>query len=111
MTGDILFKMLETPVKSFTTRKSREDVNVTATQLLLALKIYKMGHDKLPESLSELVPEFFSQIPIDDFDGKPFRYLPDKKIIYSVGPALKDSGGEAFHKNSKSYDLPFKIEF
>jgi len=51
------------------------------------------------------------QLPIDDFDGKPFRYLPDKKIIYSVGPDLKDSDGEARHKGSDDYDLPFKIEF
>jgi hypothetical protein len=109
--GDILFGMSESVFKGVSSRKSREDVNVTATQLLLALKIYKMRHNKLPESLSELEPEFFPQVPIDDFDGKPFRYLPDKKIIYSVGPDLKDSGGEARHKNSDSYDLPFKIEF
>src|ERR1700722_13768567 len=109
--GDILFEMLEPDFKNVSSRKSREDVNVTATQLLLALKIYKMRHDKLPDSLSELTPEFFPQVPIDDFDGKPFRYLPDKKTIYSVGPDLKDSGGEGFHKNSENYDLPFKIEF
>ena len=84
---------------------------MTATQLLLALKIYQIRHNKLPESLSELVPEFFPQIPLDDFDGKPFRYLPGKKLIYSVGPDLKDSGGEDFHKNPKDYDLPFQIEF
>jgi hypothetical protein len=109
--GDILFEMLEPDFKNVSSRKSREDVNVTATQLLLALKIYKMRHDKLPESLSELTPEFFPQVPLDNFDGKPFRYLPDKKIIYSIGPDLKDSGGEARHKGSESYDLPFKIEF
>jgi len=109
--GNILFELLDPSLKSFSSRKSRENVNVTATQLLLALKIYKMRHDKLPESLSELVPEFFSQVPIDDFDGKPFRYLPDKKIIYSVGPDLKDSGGEARRNGSDDYDLPFKIEF
>ena len=109
--GNILFELLGPSSKSFSKRKSREEVSVTATQLLLALKIYKMRHDKLPESLSELVPEFFPQVPLDDFDGKPFRYLPGKKLIYSVGPDLKDSGGEGFHKNSEDYDLPFPIEF
>jgi len=109
--GDIFFKLLEPSSQRFSIRKSREAVNVTATQLLLALKIYKMRHDKLPESLSELVPEFFSRVPLDDFDGKPFRYLPGKKLIYSIGPDLKDSGGESFHKNSEGYDLPFPIEF
>jgi len=109
--GDMLFELLEPSLKSFSKRKSREDVSVTATQLLLALKIYKVRHDQLPESLSELVPEFFTQVPLDDFDGKPFRYLPGKKLIYSVGPDLKDSGGEGFQKNSEAYDLPFRIEF
>ncbi|HEX7578346.1 MAG TPA: hypothetical protein VF430_09950, partial [Verrucomicrobiae bacterium] len=106
-----MFELLEPSLKSFASTKSRESVNANATQLLLALKIYTMRHDKLPESLSELVPEFFPQVPMDDFDGKPFRYLPDKKLIYSVGPDLKDSGGEGSRKNSKDYDLPFKIEF
>lgn len=109
--GDILVQMLQPSLQSFATRKCRENVEVTATQLLLALKIYKMQYGKLPPSLSELVPEFFPQVPTDDFDGKPFRYLPDKKLIYSVGPDLKDSGGEARRNNSDSYDLPFKIEF
>jgi hypothetical protein len=109
--GDIFFQLLGPSSKSFSIRKSREMVNVTATRLLLALKIYKMRHDKLPESLSELVPEFFPQVPLDDFDGKPFRYLPGKKLIYSVGPDLKDSGGEGFQRNSEAYDLPFRIEF
>lgn len=109
--GDILFELLEPSLTNLSKRKSQEAVSVTATQLLLALKIYKMRYDKLPESLSELVPEFFPQVPLDDFDGKPFRYLPGKKLIYSIGPDLKDSGGEGFHENSEAYDLPFRIEF
>lgn len=109
--GNILFEMLEPPLKTLAAIKSREDVNVTATQLLLALKVYKMRHGKLPASLSELVPEFFPKVPTDNFDGKPFRYLPDKKFIYSIGPDLKDSGGKAFQQYSKDYDLTFKIEF
>jgi hypothetical protein len=109
--GDILFGLLGSSSKNISSKKSREAVNVTATQLLLALKIYKTRHDKLPESLSELVPEFFPQIPQDDFDGKPFRYLPGKRLIYSVGPDLKDVGGEDSHNNPKDYDYPFQIEF
>ncbi|HEU6448469.1 MAG TPA: hypothetical protein VFV23_08535 [Verrucomicrobiae bacterium] len=109
--GQIIFDLLEPSVKSFAVRKSRENVDITATRILLALKIYKLRHGKLPGSLSELAPEFFSEIPIDDFDGKPFRYSPEKKIIYSVGPDLKDSGGKERIKYSKDYDLLFKIDF
>jgi hypothetical protein len=109
--GDALFGMTEFSFKPFASRVSQENVNVTATQLLVALKLYKMRHGRLPESLSGLVPEFFPQVPIDDFDGKPFRYLPGRKLIYSVGPDLKDSGGESRRKNSRNYDLSYPIEF
>ncbi len=109
--GDILYAMMAPSVESFAKRKCSEDVNVTATQILLALKIYKMRQGKLPESLSELVPEYFPSVPLDDFDGKPFRYLPDKKIIYSVGPCLKDLGGKERKNESPDYNLPFNIEF
>ncbi len=111
MVGDVLFEMMEPSFKSLAVRKSREEVNVTATQLLLALRIYQMRHGQLPESLSELVPEFFPSVPLDDFDGKTFRYLPGQKLIYSVGPDLKDSGGVGFRKDSKDFDLPFPIGF
>jgi hypothetical protein len=109
--GDGLYTMVDWSLESLAKGKSREAVNVTATQLLLALKIYKMQHGKLPDSLSELIPEFFPQVPLDDFDGKPFRYLPDKKIIYSVGPCLKDLDGIEPKNYSADYNLLFKIEF
>lgn len=109
--GEMVFELLEPSLNSFAARECRENVEVAATQLLLALKVYKMRNGKLPESLSALVPDFFQSVPIDDFDGKPMRYLPDQKLIYSVGPDLKDSGGAARRDASDEYDLPFKIEF
>ncbi len=71
----------------------REKISISATQLLIALKCYKIDNGDLPESLDELVPEYIDKIPIDDFDGKPLRYSKQKKIIYSVGPDMKDDGG------------------
>lgn len=109
--GDGLYKMVGWSLDGLAKAKSRDDVKVTATQLLLALKIYKMRHGKLPDSISELVPEFFPAVPMDDFDGHPFRYLPEKRIIYSVGPGLKDLGGIERTNYSADYNLPFKIEF
>ena len=107
----MFYAMLGPSVETITSRKSKEDVSVTATQLLLALKIYKIRHGKLPGSLSDLVPEELPQVPMDDFDGKPFRYVPEQKLIYSVGPDMHDDGGTGIHKNSKDYDIPFRIEF
>ena len=68
--GKIMLEMLEQPEEqTFARNISRERVNVTSTQLLLALKVYRMQHGRLPDSLSELVPVFFVQVPVDDFDG------------------------------------------
>ena len=68
--------------------------SVTGTQLLLAMRGYQIENRKLPESLEELVPEYFVKVPQDPFDGNYIRYSKEKGIIYSVGRNLKDEGGE-----------------
>jgi hypothetical protein len=69
------------------------ELNRRAMGLLAALKAFKQDHSRLPQSLAELVPEYIDSIPADPFDGKPIRYSVEKKIIYSVGKDLMDSGG------------------
>jgi len=69
------------------------DVKVAATRLLLTLKAYATAEGRLPERLDELVPDFLDAVPADPFDGKPMRYNPEKKVIYTVGEDLTDSGG------------------
>jgi hypothetical protein len=73
--------------------KSRSQTETAATQALIALKGFKLKTGRLPQKLDELVPEFLSAVPRDDFDGKPIRYSAEKKIVYSVGTDLKDDGG------------------
>ena len=48
---------------------------------------------ELPETLDELVSEYIDSVPIDGYDGKPLRYSKEKKIIYTIGHNLKDTGG------------------
>ena len=93
-------------------QKCKENTSVSATQLLLALKSYKIKKGDLPRSLTDLIPEYFNQIPIDDFDGKPMRYSVKNKVIYSVGKDLVDSGG-VFEAGwiGKTEDISFKIDF
>jgi hypothetical protein len=80
-------------------------VPTRATSVLVALKAYKVKTGRLPQSLAELVPEYLSAVPVDDMDGKPLRYSPEKKVLYSVGKDLSDDGG------SKDKDIVFAIEF
>jgi hypothetical protein len=77
--GDVWLAMNIPSLKKFFERKSRENVDVRGTQLLLALKIFVARRGHLPASLTELTPEFFPKVPLDDFDGQPFRYLAWRK--------------------------------
>ena len=63
------------------------------TQLLIALKCYKLDHRDLPDSLDQLVPEYIESVPLDPYDEKPLRYSKDKRILWSVGTDLVDDGG------------------
>jgi len=63
------------------------------TRLLLAMRAYRIEKGRLPETLNELVPEYLDVVPVDEFDGKPLRYNPAKRVVYSVGMDLKDEGG------------------
>ena len=91
--------------------KCMEDFSVIATQLLLAIKDYQLKYGEIPDSLSRLIPEYFSKLPKDPFDGQPVRFLPGKKIIYSVGRDLKDSGGGEDVDFWDKWEPALKIKF
>ncbi len=123
--GEIVLALLIPSGQMAVEMKCGDKINIGATQLLIALKCYKIDNGDLPDSLDELVPQYIDKIPIDDFDGKPLRYSKQKKIIYSVGSDLEDSGGpepEEWEKLKKENDRPgrslyksndpaFKIDF
>jgi len=75
------------------------------TRLLIAIRRYHLATGGLPESLDKLVPQYIDAVPVDLFDGKPIRYDPAKKIIYSIGTDCEDNGGD------EEKDTVVKIEF
>ncbi len=63
----------------------------------LAVRAFWLDHDTYPSSLSDLVPDYLSNLPLDPFAvNEPLRYKPDgkKNVLYSVGPDGKDDGGK-----------------
>lgn len=92
--GTITYHVLIPGREGFLLHRCHQDAAVSATQLLIALKCYKNRTGKLPDALQELVPEYFDEVLEDPFDGKPMRYSREKKIIWSVGEDLTDSGGD-----------------
>jgi ABC-type transport system involved in multi-copper enzyme maturation permease subunit len=48
-----------------------------ATLLQIALARYRTEHDEYPRQLTELVPEYLAELPLDPYSGQPFGYEPD----------------------------------
>ena len=92
-------------------RKCEEDFSVISNQLLLAIRAYQLDTGEIPISLDKLVPKYISEIPKDSFDGRPIRFCPEKKIIWSVGRDLIDEGGSIGEDWKEMPDPTFEINF
>lgn len=110
-TGQILYYMAMPAVIPSLATKSKGDTQLQATRTILALRAYQLTHGKLPENLDALAPEFLNKVPVDDFDGQPLRYSPDRKIVYSVGQNLKDDGGNDSRPGPSNRPLDFVYKF
>jgi hypothetical protein len=109
--GKILHDIMVIGLDKVINKRCDDDLLVSATQLLFALKAYKVDTGSLPSSLGELTPKYISEIPPDPFDGKDLKYSQEKKIIYSVGADNIDSGGSEGEDWCKMKDPTFKIDF
>ncbi|MFN7141546.1 MAG: hypothetical protein ACK4UN_19635, partial [Limisphaerales bacterium] len=112
--GQIFTSMIFPAYDSFFVRKCNEDSLLSAAQTMFALRTFKDQHGRLPEKLEELVPHYLPALPRDGFDGKPLKYSAEKRILYSVGKDLVDSGGVEKTEQSRKgerLDILFPIPF
>jgi len=74
----------------------------------LAAKRYQLGHNRLPTSLDELVPDFLDAVPADPLDGKPLRCKSTDAgmILYSVGKDGIDDGGKELDAQGRRFSAP-----
>jgi len=72
-------------------------VDLRATALLLAIRLYEAQEGRLPASLQELVPEYIEAVPTDPFkESDPLRYDVATNGVWrtrSVGANGVDDGG------------------
>jgi hypothetical protein len=64
------------------------------TRLALALRLYEQEHGELPERLDALAPAWIEAVPADPYGGQPFRYNRTRRLVYSIGPNLRDDDGK-----------------
>ena len=68
-----------------------------ATEVAIALTLWKRRHGQWPEQLEQLVPELLPVVPPDRADGKPLRYVvrDGQAVVYSIGQDRDDDGGRS----------------
>jgi hypothetical protein len=109
--GEVFLSMDVGSVELTMKHKCIEKSRFAATQIILALRRYQLESGALPQTLDALVPNYLPQVPGDDFDGQPFRYLAEKKLLYSVGENLQDDGGVARDAQKNRLDYIYPIHF
>ncbi len=94
-------------------RLLREEARMcrTALSCVVALHEYRDKHGKWPRALSELVPGFLKEAPIDPYSGRPFVYRVEKDgtefTLYSVADNQVDDGGTHAHELTEKGDRVF----
>jgi hypothetical protein len=92
-----------------------------AVATLLAIALYRADHDgRLPATLDELVPAYLPAVPSDPLaPGAPaLRYVPNRRILYSVGTNATDEGGseqpinvnDRYAQRRRQFDRVFPID-
>jgi hypothetical protein len=74
-----------------------------------AVKVYELRTDRLPDALTDLVPDPLPKAPVDEFSGETLRYEKrgDGFVVYSVGQNQIDDGGVESTDN-QSGDIVYK---
>ncbi|MBN1257214.1 MAG: hypothetical protein JXA52_05865 [Planctomycetes bacterium] len=96
----VISRMMLPSITGVFTRELQHIANMRLVQAALAVERYRLRHGKLPDSLSDLKPEFLPEIPLDPFDGKLLRYklLAKGYMVYSIGQDQADNGGLDYKK-------------
>jgi hypothetical protein len=86
----------------------------------LAIQRYRLAAGALPDTLSQLVPDYVDAVPKDPFDGNQLRYERRGAgfVVYSIGEDLNDDDGLERPPRSKrrggkkrpNWDVTFIVE-
>ena len=95
------------------TRKGWDVMNLLL-QTDMAIGVFRSDHGRLPATLSELVPAYIPEMPVDPYSGRALVYRPRTGSfeLYSVGPNGTDDGGRVPPRTGPPgdtrYDIPLE---
>jgi hypothetical protein len=89
--------MLMTPnPESFMRGISLATTSIRATECLIALRRWQLGHRGEPRDIATAIKGSpLKTVPLDPYDGRPMRlaFVDGQPVVYSVGRDGKDDGG------------------
>lgn len=110
-------RLKQSPFSELVSLNLNTIAELRTARVALTIQRYRLQKGKLPESLSNLIPQYLDNIPLDPFNGKALKYnkLDPGFIIYSVGQNLSDDNGKEQPKDGKErdnsmWDITFMLE-
>lgn len=94
--GNFFSDLFETHEDSIRTALSIRNAKHRLLITTLALDLYREDRGELPTSLSELVPDYLPEEPLDPFGSGPLNYRridQERYLLYSLGRNRTDDGG------------------
>jgi hypothetical protein len=90
-----LSNMMLDPVFSAFEVEAAHIALMRAARVGLASERFRLANGRLPGSITELVPQYLAEPPVDPFTGSPLRLTQSREglFICSVGPDRSDDGG------------------
>lgn len=103
--------LLIAPTGSIVWRAEQADAACDLTDVILGLARFRARHQRLPQTLGELTPEFLPAVPTDVYDGQPIRYRldADAAVVWCVGRNLLDDGGMELPDEEGNPDLVMRL--
>ena len=99
-----LFRVTAFPTAGMETRFVKAQTKLDQTRTAIALERFRLARGAFPETLTELVPDFFAAVPVDTFSKQPLIYRRTDGgtfLLYGVGQNRTDGGGAI---NPKLYE-------
>lgn len=102
-----MLKNCMTVIEALLEAKFRQRAQLDSLRAAIAIKRFRLVHQRLPVELEELVPDFLKEVPKDIWSGESLRYRheDDSWQVYSIGPDRKDGGGFELGEHLDAWDL------
>lgn len=106
-------QMLVPAVARIEVLDSRGRAHLDLARTALAVERYRLATGNVPGQLTDLVPKYLGEVPLDPFDGQPIRYRRTEPgyVLWSINEDGKDDGGKERDEVGKGepYDLCFIV--